>query len=84
MIRFSRVVPALVAIALVAPASAPASTTPAALAPGASACSSNAWIDVRCYGATGERVNDDTAAIQNALAAALENDRTPVSVPRHV
>ena len=35
----------------------------------ASACANPSWIDVRCYGATGNGVTDDTAAINRALAA---------------
>jgi hypothetical protein len=74
MIGFSRVVPALIALIVAGSVAAPAKASPGGIGPDASACSANAWIDVRCYGATGNGVADDTAAIQRALAAALEKD----------
>ncbi len=46
----------------------------------ASACANPSWIDVRCYGATGNGVTDDTAAINRALAAALASDQ-PLFLP---
>lgn len=46
----------------------------------ASACTATAWIDVRCYGATGNGTTDDTAAINRALAAALASDQ-PLFLP---
>ena len=47
---------------------------------GAAACTLNPWIDVRCYGATGNGSTDDTAAIDRALAAALAADE-PLLLP---
>jgi len=55
-------------------ASALAATGAAGLQPSSAACAINSWIDVRCYGAAGNGVNDDTAAINRALAAALAAD----------
>jgi Pectate lyase superfamily protein len=46
----------------------------------ASACANPSWIDVRCYGATGNGVTDDTRAINRALAAALAADQ-PLFLP---
>jgi hypothetical protein len=46
----------------------------------ASACTNPSWIDVRCYGATGNGVTDDTAAINRALAATLASDQ-PLFLP---
>ena len=46
----------------------------------ASACTATSWIDVRCYGATGNGTTDDTAAINRALAAALASDQ-PLFLP---
>jgi hypothetical protein len=47
-------------------------TVPAPLS--AAVCAANPWIDVRCFGATGNDATDDTAAINRALAAALAAD----------
>ncbi len=41
---------------------------------GAASCGFNPWIDVRCYGATGNGSTDDTGAVNRALAAALSAD----------
>lgn len=49
-------------------------------APSAAACAADAWIDVRCYGATGNGSSDDTAALNRALAAALDADE-PLFLP---
>jgi Pectate lyase superfamily protein len=49
-------------------------------ASGAAACTANPWIDVRCFGAAGNDVNDDTAAIAGAVAAAL-NANEPLLLP---
>ena len=38
------------------------------------ACAGSPWIDVRCYGAVGNDSADDTAAIADALRAALAGD----------
>jgi hypothetical protein len=46
----------------------------------ASACPATSWIDVRCYGATGNGNTDDTAAINRALSAALATDQ-PLFLP---
>ena len=46
----------------------------------ASACTGTSWIDVRCYGATGNGSTDDTAAINRALSAALADDQ-PLFLP---
>jgi Pectate lyase superfamily protein len=46
----------------------------------ASACTDPPWVDVRCYGATGNGVTDDTAALDRALAAALATDQ-PLFLP---
>jgi len=46
----------------------------------ASACANPSWIDVRCYGATGNGVTDDSAAINHALAVALAADQ-PLFLP---
>jgi len=43
-------------------------------------CPSDSWVDVRCYGATGNGVTDDTAAINRALTAALADDQ-PLFLP---
>jgi polygalacturonase len=45
-----------------------------------SACTATSWIDVRCYGATGNGSTDDTAAINRALSAALATDQ-PLFLP---
>jgi hypothetical protein len=51
---------------------------PAAPAAGGSAkapaCAGNPWIDVRCYGAAGNDSADDSAAIADAVHAALAGD----------
>ncbi|HXC11242.1 MAG TPA: glycosyl hydrolase family 28-related protein [Stellaceae bacterium] len=47
---------------------------------GAPACPAASWIDVRCYGATGNGTTDDSAAINRALAAALATDQ-PLFLP---
>lgn len=49
-------------------------------APSAAACAADAWIDVRCYGATGNGSSDDTVALNRALAAALDADE-PLFLP---
>jgi hypothetical protein len=45
-----------------------------AKAPVPPACAGNPWIDVRCYGAAGNDSTDDTAAIADAMRAALAGD----------
>ena len=67
----SRVVPILTALLVAALIAVPARADSGGGGPGASACAANAWIDVRCYGATGDGVTDDTNAIQNAIGDAL-------------
>lgn len=57
---------------IAAPRPAPAATTPHPMP--APACPAASWIDVRCYGATGNDITDDTAAVDRALAAALAED----------
>jgi hypothetical protein len=65
--------------ALLAPAaSARAGTGPASIS--ASICPAASWIDVRCYGAAGNGMADDTAALARALAAALATDQ-PLFLP---
>ena len=44
------------------------------------ACTATSWIDVRCYGATGNGSTDDTAAINRAVSAALSADQ-PLFLP---
>jgi hypothetical protein len=79
MIGFARTVLAFFAIVLAVPAIA--ATGIAGLPPSnAAACTANPWIDVRCYGATGNGVTDDTTAINRALAAALAADE-PLFLP---
>jgi hypothetical protein len=46
----------------------------------AAACPATSWIDVRCYGTTGNGRTDDTAAVDRALAAALAADE-PLFLP---
>ena len=48
--------------------------------PATPACNANNWVDVRCYGAVGDGVADDTAAVNSALAAALAADE-PLLLP---
>jgi Pectate lyase superfamily protein len=45
-----------------------------------SACASNPWLDVRCFGAVGNDSNDDTAALADALRAAIADDQ-PLFLP---
>ncbi len=56
--------------------------TAAATQAGASApaCANPSWIDVRCFGATGNGTTDDTASINRALSAALADDQ-PLFLP---
>lgn len=46
----------------------------------AAVCAANPWIDVRCFGATGNGATDDTGAVNRALAAALSADE-PLFLP---
>ena len=57
--------------------------TAAATQAGASApaCTNPSWIDVRCFGATGNGTTDDTASINRALSAALADDQPRVPFP---
>lgn len=76
MTGFLRILAALVAFA-------PAGTALAATGAGGSsqpACPASSWIDVRCYGAAGNGVSDDWAALNQALAAALAADE-PLFLP---
>jgi Pectate lyase superfamily protein len=43
-------------------------------------CSGRPWIDVRCYGATGDGSHDDTTAINTAISTAITNN-WPVHLP---
>jgi Pectate lyase superfamily protein len=43
-------------------------------------CSGRPWLDVRCNGATGDGVHDDTAAIETTVSAAIANG-WPVHIP---
>jgi Pectate lyase superfamily protein len=75
--NFAQIV--LVMCLLVAPAhAAPAGLNPVTAT--ASACTATSWIDVRCYGAAGNGSTDDTAAINQALSAALATDQ-PLFLP---
>ena len=47
---------------------------------GSVACMATPWIDVSCYGATGNGDDDDTTAINTALAVALAADQ-PLLLP---
>ncbi len=85
--RIFRALPALLALTMPAPTlaatSAPtlaATSAPSQLLMNPFACAANAWIDVRCYGATGNGRTDDTAAVDRALAAALAADE-PLFLP---
>jgi polygalacturonase len=69
----------LVMCFLVAPAHA-ATTGANQATVSASACTATSWIDVRCYGATGNGSTDDTDAINRALSAALADDQ-PLFLP---
>ncbi len=61
------------------PSSEARAASPTPISP--SACTAaTTWIDVRCYGATGNGSADDTAAIERALAAALAADQ-PLLLP---
>jgi Pectate lyase superfamily protein len=62
----------------VAPPAAAGGASPTPLS--AAVCAANPWIDVRCFGATGNGTTDDTAAINRALAAALAAD-APLFLP---
>ncbi len=44
------------------------------------ACSGRPWIDVRCNGATGDDIHDDTSAIQSTISTAVTNN-WPVHFP---
>jgi polygalacturonase len=37
-------------------------------------CSGRPWLDVRCNGAVGDGVHDDTSAIQTAINTAVTNN----------
>ncbi len=68
---------AIVVLVMFETISMPVSAQPGMAAPaarGAAACAADPWIDVRCYGATGNGNTDDTAAVNRALAAALAAD----------
>jgi hypothetical protein len=65
------------ALALPAAAAAAGRQTPPALQ---SACASNPWIDVRCFGAAGNDENDDSQAIARALRAAIDSG-APLFLP---
>ena len=78
MVVPTRILSVLAALALAIPALTGIGFAQAS--PPAAVCTGNTWIDVRCYGAVGDGVNDDTAAINSALAAALANDE-PLFLP---
>lgn len=74
---------AVLVLFLFATISMPALAQPGAAgptAPGAAACAADPWIDVRCYGATGNGSTDDTGAVNRALAAAMAADE-PLFLP---
>ena len=67
-----------VVLCLFGMASAPAHAAPGggnAATIGESACAATSWIDVRCFGATGNGITDDVGAIDRALSAALAADQ---------
>jgi hypothetical protein len=55
-------------------------TGPSTLAGDVVMCSGRPWLDVRCSGATGDGVHDDTAAINSTVAAAITSG-WPVHFP---
>lgn len=76
MSDFLRILAALFALASSASALAATGTAGSTL-PG---CPASSWIDIRCYGAAGNGISDDTTAINRALAAALAADE-PLFLP---
>lgn len=44
-------------------------------------CSGRPWIDVRCNGAVGDDIHDDTSAIQNTINSAIANN-WPLHIPQ--
>jgi hypothetical protein len=59
---------------------APAGDAARPAMPPAAACAAGPWIDVRCYGASGNGTADDGAAIEAALDAAIAAD-APLFLP---
>ena len=78
--RFSLVRVVLVMFATLSMPAVPARAGAGPASVGAPACPAASWIDVRCYGAAGNGVADDTAALDRALAAALAADE-PLFLP---
>jgi Pectate lyase superfamily protein len=79
MTRILRILRALLALAISAPAIVPTDAAGVQLF-SPSLCTANPWVDVRCYGAAGNGVTDDSAALDRALAAALASDQ-PLFLP---
>jgi pectate lyase-like protein len=78
LLRLLRIVP-LLFLTMPLPAR-PAMAAPGQPATGVPTCPAASWVDVRCYGATGNGVSDDTASLNHALAAALATDQ-PLFLP---